>query len=470
MSTLFDIAGATIAAHGMFADSGPVVVMVSGGADSVSLLRALVGGLAGAAPLSVLHVDHGLRGAASEGDAAFVVALCAELGVACRVAPVDVAAYAAERGLNLEDAGRRVRYAEADAELDARCADAGVPADRGRIATAHTFDDRAETLLMRLAQGSGAGGLLSLSYVRARVVRPFLECPGPDGLAYLGGLGQEWREDATNLDTSRLRARVRADLMPVLRSINPRFDAALLRTMTVLGDEDDLLEGMAQGFVREFTKSGPGELSFDRSRMATLSRVMLRRTVRTAIFDAFPDASRLEFDHVEAVCDGMGDASFARDLPDGLRAFSEYGRLIISRDAGPAGSLAPCLLPIPGTVDLGRAGVITATLGGPEDPGTGPHTALIDADVLDGPLEVGPVRPGDRMRPFGMTGSRKLQDVLTDAKVPARTRPLVPVVRDGERIVWVAGVRSSEHYRIGPETVRTVRLTWTPCTAEGDIT
>jgi tRNA(Ile)-lysidine synthase len=468
MEGLLDKAADTVRTHDMFTRGAPVVAMVSGGADSLALLRALESAHLGTVALSVLHVDHRLRGAASDGDAAFVTALCEDLGVPCRVASVDVAAYADGAGLNLEDAGRRVRYREAEAELDIRCDEAGVPRERGRIATAHTFDDRAETMLMRLAQGSGAAGLLALPYRRERIVRPLRDCARADVLAYLGSLGQHWREDATNLDTSRLRAHVRAELMPLLRAINPRFDAALARTLTVLGDEDDLLDGMARGFSAQFTEVRAGELRVDRSRMATVSRPMMRRALRVALFDAFPEASRLEFEHLEALCDGVAEDGFARDLPGGLRVFTEYGTLVISRGSETTEPLASCLLDVPGTVDLGDAGVITAEPGGPRRPGPDPAVALIDADLLRGPLHVTSVRPGDRMRPFGMAGSRKLQDVLTDAKVPVRERPRIPIVRDGERIVWVAGVRSSDEYRVGPATERTVLLAWEPRRAEGD--
>ncbi|HEY5505928.1 MAG TPA: ATP-binding protein, partial [Coriobacteriia bacterium] len=118
--------------------------MVSGGSDSVALLHAVASGVFGPVVASVLHIDHRLRGAASDADAAFVSALCRRLGIECRVVAVDVGAYAASEGLNLEDAGRRVRYREAEAELDALCDAAGVDRRSGRIVTAHTLDDRAE--------------------------------------------------------------------------------------------------------------------------------------------------------------------------------------------------------------------------------------------------------------------------------------------------------------------------------------
>jgi tRNA(Ile)-lysidine synthase len=120
------------------------------------------------------------------------------------------------------------------------------------------------------------------------------------------------------------------------------------------------------------------------------------------------------------------------------------------------------MLSVPGTVDLGEAGVITARPAGADRFDSDPLSALIDATAVRSGLVVDSVRPGDRMRPLGMAGSRKLQDMLTDAKVPARTRSRVPVVRDGDRIVWVAGVRMSEEYRIAPDSARTILLQWTP--------
>lgn len=469
MDVLIDTAAATAVAHAMFVPGAPVVIMVSGGADSVALLRAVAAGAFGPLPAEVLHVDHRLRGEASDGDASFVAQLCEALGVRCTVASLDVAGFAAEHGLNLEDAGRQVRYREADALLDAACARARVPAQEGRVVTAHTLDDRAETLLMRLAQGAGAGGLGSLGHRRGRIVRPLLDCTRADVVAYLSALGQEWREDASNADTTRLRARVRADLVPVLRDINPRFDEAVARTLRVLGDEDVLLDEYAGKVAVMLSTAATGQISIDRAAFAAVPRALQRRVLRSLLRDVFPEASRLEFDHIEAVCDGATDRSYARDLPEGLRAFAEYGRLIISRSAEHDG-VPPSALTVPGMLQFEGVGRLTAEAGAAADPTSDPFTALVDADALTGPLTVSSVSAGDRIRPFGMRGTRKVSDVLIDAKVPVRRRSAVPVVRDGERIVWVAGVKSSEDYRVGPRTQRTVRLIWEPRSPEGDDT
>ena len=440
----------------------PVVAMVSGGADSVAMLRLLVAGEMGwSGPLTVLHVNHLLRAEESDGDAVSVETLCAELGVACRIERIDVAAHAAAHGLNLEDAGRRVRYRLADEALDAACAAAGVAPSRGRIAVAHTRDDRVETFLMRAITGAGATGLASIPYSRGRIARPLLDCDREDLRAYLDDLGQTWREDASNTDTTRLRALIRHEIVPVAEQVNPAFRETIARSLDLLAADDALLSRMASDFARDFAEVAPGELvEFDREWMRTLERTMARRVVRSTVLSAFPEASRIDSAHIEALVDGLKDDDFARDLPDGLRAWTEYDRLVVSQAAATQPTVvALSLLPLPGIADLGRAGRITAEEVDPEDHSGTPDSVVIDAGDLT-QLAVGAPHEGDRMRTLGMDGTSKLSDLLIDAKVARRLRPATPVVRDGGSIVWLAGVRMSDEYRVGPESVRAIRLTW----------
>jgi tRNA(Ile)-lysidine synthase len=193
--------------------------------------------------------------------------------------------------------------------------------------------------------------------------------------------------------------------------------------------------------------------------MLTLSRPMARRVVRAALLAEFPQATRLEASHVEAIVDGLPDAGFARDLPGGLEARAEYERLVV-RPPGEGPLLAPALLTLPGKAMLGPGGSIVAESAAPDSLLDDPSTALIDADAVGETLVVDSVRPGDRIRPLGMKGSRKVADVLTDAKVPRRRRAVTPVVRDGERVVWVAGVRLAEEAKVTAATRRAFRLTW----------
>lgn len=460
MKALSDIARATADRHGMFADVSVVVVMVSGGADSVALLRLLAeGALAPGAALSVLHVNHQLRGDASDGDEAFVRSLCDTLGVTCTVVSHDVAGYAVSAGLNLEDAGRRLRYRFADEELDARCAAAGVPRSAGRIAIAHTADDRLETFLSRLVSGSGATGLISIAPVRGRVVRPLIDARRSDIVSFLDALGQDWREDATNADTSRERSWVRHVLLPVIEERAPAFEQVARRTMQVLAEDDALLQEMAEAFAHDFAHQDGGALVFNRPALRTLSHPMARRTLRTGIVRTFPDASRMEFEHLEALTTGLADDAFARDLSSGLRAVAEYDTLRISRKDSALPVLAQGLLHCPGSVDLGDAGTmqVVETTG---SVATGPDRVSIDADAVSWPLVVDGPREGDRIRPFGLEGTKKLSDLLVDVKVPQRLRAVTPVVRDSERVVWVAGVRLAEECRVTDATQRVVDIVW----------
>jgi len=445
----------------MFPAGAPVLVMVSGGGDSVALLRLFSACEFGELRLRVLHVNHLLRGAESDADEAFVRELCASVGVECRVVRYDVAAHAAEFGLNLEDAGRQIRYRFAAEELDALCAELGEPPGRGRIATAHTRDDRIETFFMRAIAGSGSGGLASIAAVRDRIVRPLIGCDRAQVREWLESAGATWREDASNADVERSRALVRAEIVPAAQRLNPGFRSSLERTMDLLGDDDALLTSMSSAFARDFAEVRPDvDVAFEREWMRTLERTMARRTVRSALHQAFPDASRIEAAHVEALVDGLADDSFARDLPGGLRARTEYGKMIVSRTTASNPRVAPCLLPLPGTADLGESGRIVAENTGSNDTTGDAHSVVIDAGGIGGELTVDSPREGDRMRPLGMDGSRKLSDLLIDAKVARAKRPATPVVRDGERIVWLASVRMSDEYRVTGNTTRAVRLTW----------
>jgi len=460
MTHLADTARATAERFSMLPAGAPVLVMVSGGGDSVALLRLLSSRQLAEVGLRVLHVNHLLRDAASE-DEEFVRALCEELAVECRVVRYDVAAYAAAERLNLEDAGRRVRYRFAEEELDAWCAEMARDPHTGRIAVAHTRDDRVETFFMRAIAGSGSGALNALAPVRGRIVRPLVECDRSDVRAWLEESGFAWREDESNADTSRSRALVRAKLLPVAEELNPAVRSAIVRTMEILGDDDALLSEMAEAFARDFTQIEPGvSVRFGREWMRTLDRTMARRTVRTALQRAFPEASRIEFAHVEALVDGMSADAFAHDLPDGLRAVSEYDSMVILRTDAEAPRVAPSLLSLPGSADLGQAGTITAEQTPPSDVRGDAFSVVIDAGCVRGELAIDSARGGDRMRPLGMSGTRKLSDLLIDAKVPRRMRRATPVVRDGDRVVWLAGVRMSEEFRVTPATSTAMRLTW----------
>lgn len=254
-----------MAARQLLGPDNAALLMVSGGSDSTALAylmaRAREAGLVG--PLAMLHVNHKLRGADADADAAFVEGLARMLGIPCFVCEVDVAGEAARSGGNVEAVARRERYLAADEALASMCHHEFVPLLEGRIVTAHTADDRIESFYMRSIVGTGPGGFRSMKHRNGPVVRPLLGCTREElrqaiegraasGLPTMrGAAGELWREDATNAHTDRFRAYVRHELVPVARGWNAQMPATLSRTMDLIADEDDMLEGMATAALRE---------------------------------------------------------------------------------------------------------------------------------------------------------------------------------------------------------------------------
>ena len=265
--------------------AGPGVVAVSGGADSVALLRALHAVQAG--PLAVAHVNHRLRGADSDADEAFVRELCATLGVPCRVKSLDVAALAA--GENLESTARRVRYeffAEVAAEAGAKW-----------VATGHTADDQAETVLHRLVRGTGLQGLRGVASERAggvsppvietggltppaRLLRPLLTVTRADVLAYLAALGQPFREDASNADPRFTRNRIRHELLPLLKTFNPDVVSALAHLAEHAGEAHEVLTALARELLAKAERPRAGDAIILDAATLAAPRAVVRAALR----------------------------------------------------------------------------------------------------------------------------------------------------------------------------------------------
>ena len=290
----------------------PVVLMVSGGADSTALLvLAATSSLdiddgRGSARIArerlhVLHVNHQLRGIDAEEDEEFVRGLADRYGIPCTVCRADVAALAAQTDGNVENAGRELRYREANRLANALSAEFGTPRSAARILTAHTADDRAETFFMNAIRGTGASGLSSIPRRRNRIVRPLLDRTHEDLCDLLRMRGIVWREDQTNSDIRYLRSFVRHEVMPRVRARNPRVTASLANTCDILSEEDAYLTAVSSRTLRELTRrSSEGVLTLDAARLAACEVAIARRAVRQAILLVCPDA-RLEARHVAGV-------------------------------------------------------------------------------------------------------------------------------------------------------------------------
>ncbi len=341
----------TIAERSLAGSATPVLLMVSGGSDSTAMAylvcdRAAAGAVG---PVGILHVNHHLRGADADADAAFVESLAAALDVPFFLANVDVARLVDESGGNLEAVARRERYHAADEALEKLCLQAGVPVSEGRIFVAHTQDDRVENFYMRSIVGTGPGGFRSMRYANGNVVRPCLDVGRGDLRDYLrrraldaaadasvplvrDEAGALWREDATNAHTDRFRAFVRHEIVPRAKERNPRLLDTLTRTMNLIADEDDMLEREAAAavgaHVEWISPADPPAWAEGCVFLPSFGAVpvpLARRAVDRVLARMLPLASRVEAASVDAVV-----AAFADGAPIGGYTANIQGDLAVS--------------------------------------------------------------------------------------------------------------------------------------------
>jgi len=404
-------------ASGLIAAGEPLLVLLSGGADSICLLEV---SLRLGAEVSALHVNYGLRDEADQ-DEAHCRAVCAQLGVELAVERARCPA-----GGNLQARARDARYLLAERYA------------RGDYAAGYTASDQAETVLYRLATSPGRRALLGMEPRRGRLVRPLLGVTREEVRRYCTERGREWREDASNADPRFARARVREGLLPALRSVAPAPERAIVETAAALREEAEVLDAAASDALAVLGGGPAVELAGLSELAPALARLVLRRLAEQAA-GGQRSLSRAE---ATAVL-GLGGKAGTRalDLGDGLRAVAEYGTLRFRR-GGEAAVPETVELAVPGRVRFGAWEVEAA-------PGQGGEVA-IDAGALAGPLIVRSWSEGDRMRPVGLGGTKTLQDLFTDRKVPRALRRSLPVIAAGERIVWVAGVALDERFAAAP--------------------
>jgi tRNA(Ile)-lysidine synthase len=426
-----------------------LAVGVSGGADSVALLRALAGrrgefGLV----LHVAHLNHGLRGAEADADLAFVRDLAGEPGLPFHEAQVDTNAEAEKAGESIEEAARRLRYGwfrqlMAAGEVDA-------------VATAHTLDDQAETVLAKFLRGAWTEGISAIhpvvEFPEGRILRPMLATSRAEVEAYLTALGQTWREDSSNRELAYTRNRIRHELLPLLEGWNPRLREHLAQMAALARDEEAwwqaelarlapqlLLPGRAvRGGGRA---SGESSLSLDVIRLAALAPAVQRRLLRHAagLLGAAPDFAATEALRTLAL---TGRAGQKRELAQGLRAERTPRELRLTIEpvsaakraqtgSGKSGAVPEYSVELPGEVEAPSFGLrirISLPAGSPE------------LEPPGGPAKLRNWRPGDRVRLRYSSSPRKVKEVLERLRVTGTGRALWPVLEIDGRIIWMKGV------------------------------
>ena len=444
-----------------------VGIAVSGGADSVALLLLLMEsreklGIV----LSVVHFNHRLRGRASDADEKFVAKLASKHGLEFHTASLDVAKKAKIERANLEDAARRARY-----DYFRLLVESGICT---KIAVAHTADDQAETVLAHLLRGTGLAGLGGIHPVAGPVIRPLLNVRRNELRRFLRARKQIWREDATNLDTKRMRARIRRKLLPLLQK---QFQPAIvehLATLAGLAREDEAfldalseerLKALVQtnekgariavdDLIHPWNKGGFNTGSTEDAEKKEWTRALSTRIVRRIVESVKPRAGQLGAGHVEAVLElarsGQGGSSLT--LPGGVEARKERNALVFHASES-AGEQPPPSKPreYEYKVDMARgtAEVNVAELGcvfrlrvidwPPKRGETSKDGVVLDRDRLRFPMVLRNWRPGDRLRPQGHQSAHKLKRLLNEKHVSRWERDGWPVLTSGGVLVWARG-------------------------------
>ena len=436
--------------YAMLSPGDRVVVAVSGGPDSVCLLSVLQAfsrelSLA----LHVAHLDHLFRGSESAAEALFVARLAEKMGIPATIEQFDVPAFCRERGLSSQTGARDVRY-----RFLHRVAET---VGASRIATGHTATDQAETLLMRQLRGAGIAGLSAIPPVRENIIRPLINVTREEVLEYLRLSGLEYVSDPSNMKPVYTRNRIRMEVLPVLKQVNPRIVETLASEAALLRDEGEAAQECLRTVEAEVLVQDEDGVALKREGFNALPRAFKRRVLIKAAGLAGAQLSGLSSVQINDAIAFMATSQTGRTMrmQYGLIMEREYEKFVLRLQAATEGF--SYTLPAPGSIAIPELGMDAETevFDRPPDEENVKNyrwQALFDYDKI-GLLTIRNRRPGDWFCPSGMGGrSKKLQDFFVDLKVPRRRRDTVPIILSDNDVVWVVGLRTDDRFLPGIAT------------------
>jgi tRNA(Ile)-lysidine synthase len=449
----------------MLNKSERVMVCVSGGPDSVAMLYVLKAlSRTEKYKLHIAHLNHMIRGKESQRDMEFVKSLSKKLNIPIALGMVDVKKESRNVKLSLEETAREIRYDffEKTAEkLRIR-----------KIATAHSEDDQAETVLMRVIKGTGLQGLSGIPPVRRKnkvcFIRPLLGVGRKDILAFLRKNRIKYRTDSSNRKPIYLRNKIRIDVIPRLEKLNPALKKSLKNLSELAAGDFGYINRMASEVWRKMGgfDSRKGKCFLKLKDYGRLDESLKRALFRIAILKVKPDLRRITFRNwldFNRLAAGAKSGSSA-DLPGDIKAVIEHGNIaVMKKTKAGFGAMPSGAISVPGQTILPlfkiviRAEIINRVRRIKVKRAA--NTEYFDFDKLKTSLKVRARRRGDRMAPFGMKKSKKLHDIFIDGKIPVSERDLAAVVTCGKKIIWVYPGRRAEAARVTPGTKRILKLT-----------
>lgn len=429
-----------------------VIVALSGGADSVcllSVLKELSDGEDGLGlELKAIHVHHGLRGAEADRDGAYARSLCGQLGIPFAMVSRDVAGYAKAQGLSTEEAGRILRYQVLQEEAGAWGA--------YKIALAHHKDDNAETILHHLLRGSGLRGLGGMRPVQENRIRPLLCVDREEIEAYLMERGLGWCEDSTNASCDYTRNRIRNQVMPLLKSsVNDQAVEHILQAGEVFAQADEYLNKAAkkvweQAGRMDMADGCPVRVHLPLTvllEQEAILRTYLYRHMLAILGSAMKDVTSRHYKMADKLA---GSGAGARcDLPDGLFAMRGYEDFSMGKKAVVGKTEEPVTKNLHfETFSRQNQGEIPKNQ----------YTKWFDYDRIKGTLSVRTRQPGDYITLAG-GGTKTLHRYMIDAKIPRELRDQIPVLAEGNHVLWIVGYRIGEYYKITDDTKTILQVT-----------
>jgi len=445
----------SLSSSGRLAPGDTVVVGVSGGSDSVALLHILKYLPGFPLKLVVAHLNHLLRGVESDGDELFVVELAKKWGLKVVVHHADVRTIADELHLSLEEAGRESRKKFFRSIADS--------VNASGVMLAHHADDQAETVLLRLLRGTGAGGLTAMKQVTedGHIYRPLLGVTRKELRDYLQLCGIGWREDSSNSETYFLRNRIRHELLPILKTFNPAIVTALNTVATTCSADEDVLQGITiEQFARWGSTKSDCSVHLDRKGVASEETGVRMRLYRHAIQLVKADLKGISYKNLQSIDKIVlgGGANRSVNLPSGITCSCNYGTVVFA--VGAASAVVDGF-----SISIHGVGRFKAE-GGPQfivsevvdAVDSTADIAVIDLYLYPFPWVLRTFLPGDRIMPKGMTGRKKVKDFFIDRKIPLRLRRSIPLLFVQEELLWIAGYCLSENVSRRTVTPRLISI------------
>lgn len=435
----------TIESFGMLDGVGNVCVALSGGADSMSLLHYLhehedTYGIR----VSAVHINHGIRGDEAKRDEEFVRAWCEKNGIPLDIYRLDIPSVAKEKHISEELAGRNERY-----RIFGKYTDPGV------VATAHNLNDCEETFLFNLSRGTGLKGLKGIPPVRGSFIRPLIFCSKQEILAYCEENSVPFVTDSTNLTDEYSRNYIRLNIIPALVRLNPSFHSNFARAQKTLERDNSCLEEL----TKQLTEKAKREKGYSLEGLGSLHPALQYRFV-SAVFSALSCGDHEER-HIEFVIKHAGE-NFSLTLPGGDIIDCRDG-ILDKRETSATETPQTAGLTVPGCFVYGKYRITLLSAEGnhrdrPANDGGNHYQYFADLDAVNGSLSAGPAFPGETLRAAGRNVTKQIRRILSELRVPADERQLIPVIRDESGAIALPGCGPCERCRITASTKNVLKI------------